>query len=520
MKFSLSASLVAIALLSSFQDKGVRKVPRQDIVLTSTKRELMQAIREFDLRYAAKGPIANGEEEKRINEDLENSIILFLKGRSDLRLKSLNELIGSLAATPEGPEVAIARSLRIELDPPVFAIADAKPVTAHVTSLYPTNWAGPQSLELALRVEGPNGMALNSKTFRFAPGDASTVDAKVELALPPKDPPATAEKDKPAPKLLKDMPCGVWKISVTLKDRPLANVGTWWVVPSSLDKLAAENDARLAKIQTPNGYIQESITICRARNKCLNDHPDANASREFDIDPCVRSAEIASEIPELEAGKDPYQRRAGDLWRLAPTVLVGEARTPLAVRIYAPEKCAKGERVPALMFVAGMGWDENSVFDAFGQGKLKQLAEKLGFLLISVAPHTPPGFTEATFDELLNDVGRRYEIDPRRVYLAGNGVGAGQVARIPKTRWERLAALLCIGDGDPRYTEGHIVPSIFFGGTIDQFVAANEIKKSLKSLMAASSAIDFEEGTNLSSYLLLEKSLEKGVTFLVSKHLD
>jgi predicted esterase len=500
--------VAAPALARQHGEKGEEKPQKQ---LATTRAELYRALEDFEARWAEHGPITDSKELQRINIELDTATASFFLHRQELDLRKLNELTRSISPTPasagdakaalEPIEQSIARALEVEIDPPVYALSAAKKVSAHVRSYYAIAWPGPQSLELALSLEGPKGATLTSKSFRVEPGEAP-LDATVELA---------------APKPEELVATGAWKVRVVRGDAPLAVTGAWQVVARPLDQVRAENQARLDKIVTQNQFITEAIGTCKARNATLTDHPSADRLSELLPDANARSAEIAAEIEALEAGRDPYKRRIGDVWRIVPQQ--GGGYVPM--RVYAPPQAAK-EELPLVIAVHDAGGDENMFFELYGRGKLRQLAEQRGFVLACPTYPARPGFGEALFDSLLAQLTEDYRIDGKRVYLLGHGVGAGQVAQLPRPRWDKIAALCCIADGDPAYPAGRqvVTPTLILAGSLDPILASERLEKSTRELQQFFNGIQFRAVPDCGRYLLCEHELESAVDWMLTKKID
>lgn len=75
----------------------------------------------------------------------------------------------------------------------------------------------------------------------------------------------------------------------------------------------------------------------------------------------------------------------------------------------------------------------------------------------------------ALFDALLDEVGRRWRIDPRRVYVTGHSNGAALAYRLAAERADRIAAIAPVAGvcwvADPR--PARPVPTLFLAGTSD-----------------------------------------------------
>ena len=84
-------------------------------------------------------------------------------------------------------------------------------------------------------------------------------------------------------------------------------------------------------------------------------------------------------LTALDAGKDPFGGKHGDSHRAYRSAV---DNTLQPYRLFVPEKYDAIQAHPAGGALHGMGGDENSMFDSYGNGLLKREAERLGFLVV------------------------------------------------------------------------------------------------------------------------------------------
>lgn len=154
--------------------------------------------------------------------------------------------------------------------------------------------------------------------------------------------------------------------------------------------------------------------------------------------PAVR---LARRLHDLASGK-PYftPDRAGDHTLSVPTGK--DSATPC--RLFVPEGLSADKPVPLVVALHGAGGSENMFFESYGAGHIVKECQKRGWLLVSPRSGllgTPP---VAAIVEKLRD---RYPIDPKRVFLVGHSMGAGQAIDLVQRHPGTFAAVANLGGG-------------------------------------------------------------------------
>lgn len=161
-----------------------------------------------------------------------------------------------------------------------------------------------------------------------------------------------------------------------------------------------------------------------------------------------------------------------------------------------PGAARAGKALPVVVVLHGAGGSGTTYLDHAGWGAR---AEASGFLAIApdglpMRPDEPPNFLTnprlwnsaqlrpgaprarvddlAFFDALLDDVARRWSIDPKRVYVTGHSNGAGMTFRLAAERSERLAAIAPVASHcwvrAPKPKRA--LPTLYIVGTADPLV--------------------------------------------------
>jgi predicted esterase len=156
--------------------------------------------------------------------------------------------------------------------------------------------------------------------------------------------------------------------------------------------------------------------------------------------PAVRLlAEAEAALAAVAAGKTFYTpERAGQFWL---RVGVGSASVP--VRVQVPEGLRQDRPVPLVVALHGAGGSENLFFDGYANGAVTRLCARRGWLL--AATRNAQGLA----DGLLAELGKRYPVDARKVFLVGHSMGATQSVRLASGKPEQFAAVAALGGGGP-----------------------------------------------------------------------
>ncbi|MCE9596071.1 MAG: hypothetical protein K8S98_17920 [Planctomycetes bacterium] len=502
---------IAIALCSSValgtpQKKGGKAAAPQTS-LTVERIDVWRTLADFERRRAEHGAMKDLAELSSVNRALDAAVRPYWTSlghpelaQVDPNLGALAELTRSLRTTPEPIGETVARSLTARVTPPVALLGRAEPSKVHLKSLYATKWPGPKSLELRITAVSPSGAKLEGKPLRVDPGDALKIDAESELPAIPAD---------AAP--------GPWKIFVTASEGEAAEAGPWWVVPRSLDAVRAENAKRIQDITQSvldrrDAGLGVALESVQARNELLSDTPSTENSTQFRLDPVAHAKSVAEEIEKLAQGKDPFQRRPGDLWRVLPVKLEGK---PVAIRLYAPAAVAEGTPVPLVFVLGDMSDDENSLLD-LRLPRLRQAAEERGFLVVAAAI-SRKAFGEQRFDTLMFELGDDYPIDSKRVYFLGDCTGAGQLGQMLRPRGDRIAAFLSFGNADVKYDENRIardVPMLAVAAGLDDVNELEKIKTQVGKARQGTDAIELLPMQSAGWYLLPDLALDQGLEWL------
>lgn len=213
------------------------------------------------------------------------------------------------------------------------------------------------------------------------------------------------------------------------------------VAPVGVSQVA-DLDTRLAAIKKTIASWHAIDTIERATVRdriALIEEIKKGIVPETDI-PAASLLENAEEM----AQKNTFYSadRSGQFWMSVP---LGKDRSA-PIRVSIPRRLDRSKPVPVVVGLHGAGGSENLFFAGYGCGRGVREAEKRGWIFI--ATRSGFDFTSAPpVIDILEVLAKRYPIDPRRMFLVGHSMGAGQVMRLAEKHPGRFAAVAALGGG-------------------------------------------------------------------------
>ncbi|MBN9123004.1 MAG: hypothetical protein J0I06_28350 [Planctomycetes bacterium] len=132
--------------------------------------------------------------------------------------------------------------------------------------------------------------------------------------------------------------------------------------------------------------------------------------------------------------------KPGQFWLSVPTG--GKSATP--VRLFVPRGLDEKRPVPVVVALHGAGGSENLFFEGYGAGQVVTECRKRGWLLI--APRSGLGLVgPSPVPALLDELAKRYPIDPKRVFVVGHSMGAKQAVDLVQKHPAKFAAVAALG---------------------------------------------------------------------------
>jgi len=171
----------------------------------------------------------------------------------------------------------------------------------------------------------------------------------------------------------------------------------------------------------------------------------------------------------------------------------------IPLRLYVPSTYDSTQAYPVVVALHGGGVDENSYFDRYEQGRIKEVAEAKGVIVI--CPRRPATTVpeEALWTRAaLQEIAGRYRVDPERVYLLGHSAGGTSALYQAAVGAHPLAAVASLaGAGflhDSWQSQASVQVPIFLGAaTGDEIVPLDRMHRTRDRLEAAGAPVTFHE---------------------------
>ena len=436
----------------------------------------------------------------------DRATVTFFLGNTSAALRTIDGLALDLLP-PEMRAPAQQFGLRARFDPPVGRwVKDA-------------NGAPPRKLvvrvrlETLYRIEGEEDRARRVRVDVTSPGEMNKTVATWERTDWVPGTPFEHELVLNAP-----VPFG-YDVSVRLdgQEKIASRVGAWPVLQRSLDDARRANEAELDALAQRTGTedlpLVAALAACRSRNALLVDTPNESSSAQFLARPEDLAFAVEAELAALKDGRDPYRRRAGDLWR---TVRAGKNGLP--VRVFAPPAACSDAKVPLVIALHGAGGDENMFFEGYGAGAIVELAKAKGFLV--AAPLVGfGGLSGDAFDALVTELVYDYAIDPERVYVVGHSMGAGAACALAASRRERLAAVACFAGGSaPK--DRKMAPTRIWAGELDPLAKPDGLVRLAANAAQDGAPIECEVVAGYGHTLVVGAKLDAAIEWLLAHRLE
>jgi predicted esterase len=218
---------------------------------------------------------------------------------------------------------------------------------------------------------------------------------------------------------------------------------------------------------------------------------------------------IDLELSGLEHGSDPYQETAGDMW-----MSVHVEGAPIACRIYRPTRLAKGMSHPVVIALHGAGGNEHMFMETLGAGRIKALADRHGFIVVS--PSTLAIMSKQSgFVEFLDQINKLHPIQRDRVSLIGHSMGAFTATQLGSLFPEQIRSMALIAGG-PRW--GLVKKSFprtrVYLAENDAIVPSKPIAKSVANCQRQGIPIDSVEIPDVGHVLVVAAVLDDAVAWV------
>jgi len=270
---------------------------------------------------------------------------------------------------------------------------------------------------------------------------------------------------------------------------------------AELERMAAAGDA--------NADPQLRAAF-RARLALLTDTQDESNSAQFLADPVALTDALLQEVEAIAAGRDPY-RRTGDVWRV---LKMPNGQVPL--RLYVPPQARTERALPVVIAFHGAGADENMFLEGYGAGRLRDLADSIGFVLLS--PLTNAFLREpGTLDSALALMARSATIDRERVYVIGHSIGGAAAIGIASQAREQIRAVVVMAGVGAVPAGGRIAPTLFIAGETDLVLLIARARATYDQFVAAGAPVEFEQADGWGHTLIVGAHLERALRWLLQR---
>lgn len=305
---------------------------------------------------------------------------------------------------------------------------------------------------------------------------------------------------------LHDVADGTYQVAAELLDgaRTLGTATLTIIVRAGLDASIARLEAAAAK--APERVRADLLfPVDRLRNVNLSRIAlgTFNAPRDF--------AAAESLLVALDAGKDPWAGRTGDLKR---HYTLKSADEVIPYRLYIPKSYTPSKPMPLVIALHGLGGTEDAFFENYGR-KLPELAEQHGYIIAAPLGYRVDGaygvslgaaaedpavkrtraLSEQDVLEVLATVKQQYAVDERRVYLMGHSMGAigtwALAAKYPE-RWTALGVFSGYGAAITARTIAAI-PQFVVHGDNDATVPVGGSRLMVAALKAVGAEVVYAE---------------------------
>ncbi len=461
----------------------------------ATRADLARSYLRFE-RALARHPERLVADAERLNREFDRASLAFFTGAFATSCATLETLALELDGLAADPLQRTLASLRVDGLPPVVVMAD-----------------GTASLELRLEAlaelhDGATPTAAGAATLALLRPDGGIAwSAPLRLS-------SAGRATVTLPLAAIELAPGRHRLIASHEGAPAVELAATTLAHASFDRARESLIESLSTVAAPTAALAESLATCRARARLLTDTPSALNSAQFLAEPLALLRAVHSEAAALRAGRDPYDRRAGELWRV---LQVGRRELPLCT--YAPIALVPPDAAPAPLVIAlhGAGGDERMFIDGYGAGLLVRLADEHGFLVAT--PQTSLFASDARHvDALIEEMARLYAVDRARVYLLGHSMGAGATAQLARQVPQRWAAAACLAGGSfggASSPSDELPPTLLLVGAIDPIVPPGPLLRGARAAQARGAPLEIEEHAAFGHTLLVTAQLPHAIEWLL-----
>ncbi len=185
-------------------------------------------------------------------------------------------------------------------------------------------------------------------------------------------------------------------------------------------------------------------------------------------------------------------------------------------RVYRP--ASLGSRVATVVVALhGAGADETAFLEAYGAGRIRRLADSLGFIVVT--PFTNAMMrASANLPRLLDAVSARGPIDRNRVYLLGHSLGGGTAWKLAQDQATQVAGVVCLaGAAAVTAQSGAGLPrTLVVGAGVDPVVPPARLKIAVDQAHAIGWNVEYRELPSQGHTLMVGAFLDQAITWLLT----
>jgi predicted esterase len=262
----------------------------------------------------------------------------------------------------------------------------------------------------------------------------------------------------------------------------------------------ADLAARVATLKkATSGMKADTIEKATARDRAelLADLAD-KAVPETDLP----AAELLSNAEAMLDGKPFFTAaKPGQFWLSVPT---GKGAT--AARLFVPRGLEENKPVPVVVALHGAGGSENLFFEGYGAGHIVTECRKRGWLLVATRSGLAFG-GGPPIPAILDELAKRYPLDPKRVFVVGHSMGAIQTVDLVQKHPGRFAAAAALGGGGAVRDAKAFADLPLFVGVGDKDALALTGARALNKALADAKNLTFKEYPNVEHMVIVREAL-------------
>ena len=169
-------------------------------------------------------------------------------------------------------------------------------------------------------------------------------------------------------------------------------------------------------------------------------------------------------------------------------------------------------RLPVLFAFHGAGGSENMFFEAYGAGRLVNLANDRGWLVVS--PRQSFSGLGMDIREILDELEKWFPIDRDQVMLAGHSMGAAQAVNQVSIHPKEVKAVAALGGGGMPRSSLRSNPVPFFVAAGDRDFGRPRAKSLAESLRNLNCNVDYRDYPNVEHMVIVQAALDDVFAFL------